>query len=211
MQMRRFMQAMMALWLIFFVIACSGGKTRLIQSHLDDAHADKSIADVLVIAIIQNREVREIFEKYFVQRLKTAGVEAISSVKEIPVKEGEELEEEALIRVIDKYGNKTVAITHLVGMDQSEVFSRGRPQYYFNYYGFYNYALSYVYWPIIYGERVQLSLETRLYDVETESLIWAGESQTSDPETTGQAIGQIVDVVMTELEKNGLLPNQSGS
>ena len=96
-------------------------------------------------------------------------------------------------------------------MDQSEVFSRGRPQYYFNYYGFYNYALSYVYWPVIYGERVQLSLETRLYDVETKSLIWAGESQTSDPETTGQAIGQIVDVVMTELEKNGLLPKQDGS
>lgn len=209
MQMRRFMQAMMALWLIVFLIACSGGKTRLIQSHLDDAHADKSIADVLVIAIIQNREVREIFEKYFVQRLKTAGVEAISSVQELPVKEGEELEEGAILKVIDKYGNKTVAITHLVGMDQAEVFSRGRPQYYFNYHGFYNYSLSYVYWPIIYGERVQLSLETRLYDVKTRSLIWAGESRTSDPETTGQAIGQIVDVVIKELEKTGLLPKQN--
>jgi hypothetical protein len=58
----------------------------------------------------------------------------------------------------------------------------------------------------VYGDRVIIGLETRLYDLKTEALIWAGKSQTSDPETIGQAIGQVVDVVMDELKKSGLLP-----
>jgi hypothetical protein len=70
----------------------------------------------------------------------------------------------------------------------------------------YQNAWDYVHAPAVYGDRVKIGLETRLYDVKTESLIWAGESQTTDPETIGQAIGQVVDVVMIELGKSGLLP-----
>jgi hypothetical protein len=33
----------------------------------------------------------------------------------------------------------------------------------------------------VYGDRVKIGFETRLDDVKTEALIWAGESQTSDP------------------------------
>ena len=59
----------------------------------------------------------------------------------------------------------------------------------------------------MYGDRVKIGFETRLDDVKTEALIWAGESQTSDPETIGQAIGQVVDVVMGELKKTACCPN----
>jgi hypothetical protein len=46
----------------------------------------------------------------------------------------------------------------------------------------------------------------RPYDMKTLSLIWAGESETMDPKTIGQAIGQVVSLVMDELNNNGLLP-----
>lgn len=58
----------------------------------------------------------------------------------------------------------------------------------------------------LYGERVAIRLETRLYDVKTEALNRAGESQTMYLKTTGQAIGQVVDAVMNELKKSPLLP-----
>jgi hypothetical protein len=126
----------------------------------------------------------------------------------LPIDVGTKLEKEAIIEVVDKYENDTVLITHLVGMEESEVFSRDRPRYFYNYYGFYNYGLAYVTWPTIYGEKVTFSLETGLYDVKTESLIWAGESQIKNPKTTGEAIGQVVNLVMKELEKNQLLPKK---
>ena len=81
---------------------------------------------------------------------------------------------------------KPSAITPLMGLADSEVFSRsvGRS-------------------PTVYGEHIQISLETRLYNMKTESMIGVGESQTKDPKTTGPAIGQVVDVVMNELHQNG--------
>ncbi|MBC2710545.1 MAG: hypothetical protein HGJ94_05975, partial [Desulfosarcina sp.] len=156
--------------------------------------------------IIEDQEIRAILEKHFMDWLNVKGVEAIISADVLPIDAGTKLEKEAIIEVVDKYENDTILITHLVGMSETEVFSRDRPRYFYNYYGFYNYGWGYVTWPTIYGEKVQFSLETRLYDVKTESLIWAGESQTTNPKTTGEAIGQVVDVVMKDLEKNGLLP-----
>jgi hypothetical protein len=42
--------------------------------------------------------------------------------------------------------------------------------------------------------------------VETEGLIWAGELRVINPDTTGQAIGQVVAAVMKALRENELVP-----
>lgn len=190
----------------FAVVACSNSGTQMTQTHMEAQRVGKPIKDVLIIAIVDDQEIRAILEKHYMDWLHVKGVEAIISADVLPVHTGIKLEKEAIIEVVDKYENDTILITHLVGMEETEVFSRDRPRFYNTYYGFYNYGLSYVTWPTIYGEKVQFSIETRVYDVKTESLIWVGESQTKNPKTTGQAIGQVVEVVMKELEKNGLLP-----
>lgn len=188
------------------VVACSGSSARMIQTHVDETYVGKPIKDVLVIAIIDDQQIRAILEKHFVDWFAVKGVDAVISADVLPMDLRKKLEREAIVAVVDKYKNDTILITHLVGIEESEVFSRDRPQYFFNYYGFYNYGLAYVTWPTVYGEKVKFSLETALYDVKTESPIWAGESQLNNPQTTGKAIGQVVEMVMKELEKNGLLP-----
>jgi len=208
---RKISQELLVVGLIVFLLSCSSGTTRLIHSHMDDAREGKPINDVLIIAIIDQQEVRETFEKHFVDRFNAAGVEAVSSVRDFSVRMGAKLNKQDIADAIDKHGCDTVAITHLIGLEESEVFSRANrrsSRYHNGYYGFYNYAWDYVHAPTVYGERVKISIETRFYDVTTESLIWSGESQTMDPEATGQAIGQVVDVVMKDLNKNGLLPGQ---
>lgn len=204
--MRKMITTLFIALLALAVVACSGSSIQMTQTHLEEDHVGKPIKDVLIIVIIDDQEIRPIFEKHFMDWLNVKGVEAIISADVLPIDAGTKLEKEAIIEVIDKYENDAVLITHLVGYTETEVFSRDRPRYYNSYYGFYNYASGYVYWPTIYGERVQFNLETRAYDAKTESLIWAGESRVKNPKTTGQAIGQVVDVVMRELEKNGLLP-----
>ena len=209
MHSRKISQGVLVTWALVFMISCSSGTTRLIHSHLDDARVGNPISDVLIIVIADEQEVRKIFEKHFVDRFKAAGVEAVSSISDLSVEMGAKLNKQAISDAIDKHGSDTLAIAHLVGLENSEVFSRTKRrslQYHNGYYGFYSYAWDYVNTPTVYGEHVKISIETRLYDVQTESLIWSGESQTMDPETTGQAIGQVVDVVMKDLNKNGLLP-----
>lgn len=192
--------------LVFTVVACAGSNTKMIQTHVEEKHVGKPIKDVLIIAIVDDQEIRTIFEKHFMDWLNAKGVDAITSTDVLSANADTKLQKEAIIEVVDKYENDTILITHLLGKEETEVFSRDMPQYHRSYYGFYNYGWGYVTWPTIYDEKVKFSLETRLYDVKTESLIWLGESQTTNPKTPGQAVGQVVDVVIKDLEKNGLLP-----
>ena len=206
--MKKHVKWMAVSWTIGLLIACSN-TTKMTRTYVDDTRIGTPVEDVLIIAIIDEAEIRKLFETYFMKRLNAVGVEAIISADVLPIRTDTKLQKEAILKVIDGHGSDTVAITHLVGLEESEVFSRSirrSPQYYTGYYRFYNYAWDYVHAPTVYGEHIQISLETRLYDVKTESLIWVGESKTMDPKTTGQAIGQVVDMVMNEMKKNRLLP-----
>jgi hypothetical protein len=206
--MKKSMQWIASAWMIVLLMACSN-TTKMTRVYVDDNRIGTPVKDVLVIAVIDEAEIREVFETHFMKRLTAVGVEAITSADVLPIGADTKLQKEAILNVIDEHGNDTVAITHLVGLEESEVFSRSirrSPMYYRDYYRFYIDAWDYVHAPTVYGEHIQISLETRLYDVKTESLIWVGESQTMDPKTTGQAIGQVVDAVMNELKNNGLLP-----
>lgn len=65
------------------------------------------------------------------------------------------------------------------------------------------YAWGYIPWPKVNGEKLKLTLEARLYEVNAESLMWAGELRLTDP----GVVGQVIAAVINELEKNGLLPS----
>ena len=195
--------------LILSTVACSVSRTRMVQAHVEASRVGTPIKNVLIIAVIDNRQIRTIFEKHVQEWFNAYGVEAVTSSVVLPIDANTKLEKAAIIEVVDRFAADTVVITRPVGFAESEVFSRDRPRFYYNYYGFYNYAWGYVTWPTIYGEEIEFNLETRLYDVKTESLIWAGETQTTNPKTTGEAIGQVVEAVMKELQKNGLLPKRS--
>lgn len=191
------------------LFACTGSHLRMTTTHAEQAASVRPIEDTLVIVVVDDHEIRSIFENHFKKWLAVKGVEAIISSDVLPVQVGVKLEKQAIVDVVDKYGNDSVLVTRLVGIGESEVFSRDLPQVVRGYYGYYNYAWGYIYWPTITGEKLQLTLETRLYEVTGEALIWAGESHLTNPETPGKAIGQVVEAVMMELEKNGLLPQPS--
>lgn len=194
---------------VCFLVACSGSSYRLTPTHLETVATGKPIRDVLIIVVVDDQEVRAIFEKHYKDWFAAKGVESIASTKVLPIQKDTQLDEAAIVEVIDRYENDSVLITHLIGFGEEEVFSRGVPQVYRSYYGFYRYAWGYVHWPTITDENVQFTLETRLYGVNTESMLWAGESRLTNPETVGKAIGQVVASVMQALEQNGLLPEPS--
>jgi hypothetical protein len=206
--MRRF-ESLLLVALALAVAACSGSSYQMTPLYLEEQAAVTPIEDVLIIVVIDDQEIRAIFEKHFKDWFTVKGIEAITSTEVLPIKKDGELDKETILEVVDKYANDSVLITNLEGYEEEEVFSRDLPRFHGTYYGFYRYAWGYVYWPTIYGENVQFTLETRLYNLKSESLIWAGDSKVVNPETAGKAIGQVVEAVMQELEKNALLPKKS--
>ncbi len=195
--------------LAVLLLACTGSRMQMTPTHVEETAAGTPITDTLIIVVIDDEELRTVFEKHFKDWLASKGVEAVTSSEIFPGQQDIRLEKQVIDDVIDKYENDSVLITHLVKFDENEVFNRDRPQFVGTYYSYYGYAWGYVYHPTVYGETVRYTLETLLYDVKTQKPIWSGESKITNPKTAGQAISQVVAAVMEELEKNGLLPAPS--
>ena len=189
------------------IIACAG--TKLTHTRVDEAHRGNPVSDILVIGLTykDNEEVRRSFEDSFVRHLRAAGVEAISSVDAISIPANMKLEKEEILKAVNKFNNDAVIITHLVGKEEKEVYTRSAPSYR-GYYGYYGQAYSYSRSPVYSRTRKSVRLATKLYDVKTEKLIWSGKSETLNPDSNKQMIDDVIKAVIKDLQKNNLLPQK---
>lgn len=188
------------------MVSCAG--TRMSQTWVDEARRGQPVSDVLVIVVADKAENREAFEHKFVQQLKNAGVEAVSSADVIPMPRDLKLEKDVILQAVVKYGNDAVIISHLTGLDKKEVFTRTGPIFggYYNHYG---YTFDTVHDPGFYSEIATVRLETNLYDVKTETLLWSGQSHSEDVQSINKLIDEVIALVIKDLQKNKLLPTQS--
>jgi hypothetical protein len=188
----------------FLIISCAG--TELTQTQVDDAYKGKPVSDILVIAITGNEHNRRSFEKKFVAQLKSVGVDAISSEEAIPMPPNLELKKEAILKAVNQYGNDAVIITHLLGKEEKDIYTRGGSAHR-GFYGFYHSRYSD---PGYSSTTTTVRLETNLYDVKTEKLIWSGKSKTLSKDSNDQIINDVIKAVINNLQKNKLLAPKGG-
>ena len=113
-----------------------------------------------------------------------------------------ELKKEAIVNAVSRFKNDAVLITHLIGKEEKETFVRGG-----GYYGYYHsrYMGSYSHDPGYSNTSKTVRLETNLYDVKTEQLIWSGQSKTISKDSKGQIIDDVIKVVIKDLQNNKLI------
>ena len=191
------------------IIACAGPGTKLTHIWVDEAHRGNPVSDILVIGLTykDNEDVRRSFEDRFVGHLRAAGIEAISSVDAISIPANMKLEKEEILKAVNKFNNDAVIITHLVGKEEKDFYTRTAPGHR-GYYGHYGRAYSYYRSPVYSRTRKSVRLATNLYDVKTEKLIWSGKSATLNPDSTKQMMDDVIKMVIKDLQKNKLLPQK---
>ena len=189
------------------IIACAG--TKLTHTWVDEAHRGKPVSNILVIGITykEKEEIRRSFEDKFVTRLKAAGIKSISSGDAISIPTDLELKKDEILKVVHKFNNDGVIITHLIGIDEKDVYTRSEqgPSGYYSYYGW---AYGYSHSPGYSSTKNTVRLATNLYDVKTEKLIWSGKSETLSPDSVSQLIDDVINAVINDLQKNNLLPQK---
>jgi hypothetical protein len=182
--------------------------TILSQTWVDESFNGKTVSNVLVIGIAYEESNRRLFENTFVQQLKAIGVAAVSSADIIPLPANLKLEKETILKAVNKFNNDAVLITHIAGIDgstayQSAVFAGGE-----GYYEHYRHTYDRVIVPSRATSHKKISLKTNLYDVESEKLIWFGQSQSRKPDLVTQLIDEVIKVAVKEMQKNKLLPKR---
>ena len=186
---------------VFLIISCAG--TELTHKQVNEAYTGKPVSDILVIAITGNEDSRRSFEQKFVAQLKSAGVEAISSVNAIPMPADLELKKETIVNAVNQLKNDAVIITHLIDKEEKDTFTRGGEGYYDYYHGIY--TGSYARDPVYSSTSKTVLLETNLYDVKTEKLIWSVQSKTISKDSKDQIINDVIQAVIKNLQNNKLI------
>ncbi len=188
------------------LLNCSS--SRLLSSTSDPSFKKTVIEPVLVVGVSEDETKRRIYEDTFTDSFIATDSNAIASYT--LSKEGIEPDEAALREVIKKSGAKTILITHLVSADEKDFYQPdnltiGTKSYSSGLYGYYPFIYQSVYSAGSYNSTTKVTLETSLYDIETEKLIWTARSQSIDPVMTRKYYQQLIDLFISDLKAKNLL------
>ena len=190
------------------LLISSCANTKISQSWVEPDH-NKAYNDILVIGIAESEQNRRAYESHFVEDLKAIGVEGEASYKLI--KESK-INREVVTNAIKGMEIDAVIVTHLVGVDEETIYRPSMdymPMYGGGYYGglysYYPHVTNYVHRPGYYTTHETYTLETNLYDVESEELIWSARSRTFAPESVDQVITDLTRLLIKDLSEKNLI------
>jgi hypothetical protein len=189
-----------------FLNGCS--TNRLLSSWNDKTSEQASIAPILVLGITKNNETkRRIYEDTFVNSLNKVHTKAIASYE--LNKHSIAPTKKALRAIIKRTKAKTILITHLVSDTEKSFFVPSSVVI-----GTNSYDKLYSYFPFVHNSVAtsgsflstsKVILETSLYDVKTEKLLWTARTESIDPVMTRKYYQQLIDLFLQDLSSKNML------
>jgi hypothetical protein len=158
-----------------FCLTASCATTKMTDAWRDDGYRG-TIRKVVVIGIFKESDTRKIFEDEFADRLRARGLDATASHKLIS--DVELPDKDIVIGKIRKLGADGVLVTRVVDTETVKSQVPGRGFAVPTYYGYYGTYYSYNYRAGYTMQEGYAHMETNLYGLADEKLIWSGRSKT---------------------------------
>ena len=191
---------------LFILASCS--KTKLTSTWMDETRVGQPFNHILIIGIAEKEHNRRLFEEVFTKQLKTAGVN--SEVSYIILPKGIKISRDTVTAAIKGRNFDAVIVTHMVDIEKVMVYRqsmnyRTNRGYHNDLYGYYPRVHSYVYEPGYYTQHDVVTLETNLYEISSEKLVWSAHSRTFSPDSAQQVVDELVGLVIKDLAEKGLI------
>jgi hypothetical protein len=189
------MKLLFPLILIAFMIACSPA-TKIEKSWYDpsvDPASIKPFTKVLVVAGVADESSKRIAEDKLVAAMKSGvGVQAYSYL--LP----SDTNDRQLDAKLKKDGFDGILLMRLKNVEKSTSYVEGT-----GYGGWYGYRYSS---PGYYSEDKTYLIETSIYSLDPNKLLWTSTTSTLNPSKFGTTMDAIIAVNKAELESKGFLP-----
>jgi hypothetical protein len=180
-------------------------KTAKQESWINPEFEGQSIGKTMVLATADSESICRQYEALFVEQLLpfvSAG--SLHASQDLTGK----IEEENLKALLKGNDVKTIIITGVLdGTQRDQIVTIGynSTPYSGGYWGHYNYGYSITANSATVSTHMEYVLETNVYDVETEKLIWSGRKSIFDDRSNMQNMKIIISNVVKDLEKRRLL------
>ncbi len=188
---------------VALLMLASCAPTTKVNAVWKDENYQGPIRKITVIGASEKQAVRNLFEDEFVRELRTHGTDALASHTVLSLAQLADKEKAAA--KIRSLGADTVLIARLV--DRKTVQTSVPAQSYIIPY-YYNYFSSYygqVITPAYVYQDDYTYVETNLYDLKTENLIWTARSETWMVETDQTLIKAFIKVMIDRLSADKII------
>jgi hypothetical protein len=166
---------------------------------------------VAALIISDDQDLRVSGEEALVRELAAAGVpQGVASYRLVP---REELRDPAKAKGwYERAGAEGVVAMRLVKADKRQTWSPSMwsTPYYSSLWGYYGYGWGAVYDPGVTRTELVAVIETLIFSVPQNKLLWAGVTETTDPKGASRIIKDVVAGTVKEMKKQGLIRRSAG-
>ncbi len=196
-----------AVLLAVLVLLMTGCASTQIKSVWKDPAYLARPQKIMVVAVFHEPVYRRIVEDEFVLQFRLRGVEAIASYTALPDKH--QNDEVAIEKMVKQAGADAVLVTRMVSKRSVRVYYPAevtyRPRYYGRWPDFYRSGYD-VFSRPGYSTRYEYALmETNLYDVSMDHLVWAATTETGMENLSQSLIKPYIGSLMKLMSEYGLV------
>jgi hypothetical protein len=197
-------------FMVFFIClifsGCATGPeiTKLTGVWKYESYSNIYLDKLMIVGKPQNEANRKQFEDYLTQALQKRKIEVTPSYKAIP--DMKDLNRESIKQAAIAAGIKAVLVTKVVGIDEQNVIFQQTSQYQYTATSHGMSMRVYTFQDQRVGKMTKVRLETGLFEVESEKLLWGGTSAIMNPETADEAIRDFSKAIIQQLNKDLFLP-----
>ena len=188
--------------LAVFSAACVATETRLLYEW-DGEQQLGTVTSLLVIGIAEDEEKRARFEDLLSAAMMKRNIKAWASHDLLPGG-SEALTREAILAVVKEHDIKGVLVVSVLRVDETALKNTPPPKTV----GFYSTLAQRdqrVHGSDYYKDAVNVVLETRLYRVNDEKLVWSVESETLHREDAETSIQSYSEVLLDHMQSRNLV------
>jgi hypothetical protein len=159
---------------------------------------------VVTLVMSSDDSLRMSGEEGLVTELKARGINAVAAYRMIPK---EELKDPDKARGwFERTGVEGVIVMRPISMGKRTVYTPPvwTSTSYNSLWGYYGYGWGAMYDPGSIREDMVVAIETLIYSVPKNTLLWAGSSETSNPKDSRKLLADLVKEAAKEMKKEGL-------
>ena len=156
----------------------------------------------IVVFMNTSESVRRSAEDQLVQRIGADRSVASHSL----LSQDQVRDNDAARAAIDAGGFDGAVVMRVIGRDQQLTYQPGMsyPAHYGGFYSYYGYGWPAVYDPGYLRTDTIVTVETNVYSIADDKLLWSGVTETMNPNDVANAVDDVADAVSRELRRQGL-------
>jgi hypothetical protein len=194
---------------LFIPVFIRAGSTKIASTWRNPKAGQLNLAKKKMAAFLisPDASMRQGPEETLATEIRKRGVDCLAGYTVMPSELAKDLDKAK--EFIKKIGITEAIVMQVVGNEQRTSYTAemmGSLTYYQGFWSYWNYGWTTAYSTGYLVTDKVVSIDILFYSVEHDTLLWAGKSETTNPNNVRKFAKDLVDAVAKELKKNGLLP-----